>query len=53
MSSHLRELIAPHFLRRTKDILEDKPKTSSDQVDGETPDDETDDRNQGSEKSEQ
>ena len=40
MSAHLRELIAPHFLRRTKDILEQTKKTitgdgiSHDNVDG-------------------
>ena len=41
MSAHLRELIAPHFLRRTKDILEQcKKKTGTsddvaqDDVDG-------------------
>ena len=40
MSVHLRELIAPHFLRRTKDILEQSKKTGTgddvrdDDVDG-------------------
>ena len=29
MSVHLRELIAPHFLRRTKDILEQRKKTGT------------------------
>ena len=43
MSVHLRELIGPHFLRRTKDILEQKKKTgtsddvSIDDVDGGSP----------------
>jgi hypothetical protein len=40
MSAHLRELIAPHFLRRTKDILEESKSTgtsddvTNDDVDG-------------------
>ncbi len=29
MSAHLRELIAPHFLRRTKDILQQNTKTGT------------------------
>jgi hypothetical protein len=32
MSVHLRELIAPHFLRRTKDILEQSKTGTSDDV---------------------